>query len=758
MVLDACPPAEKEPRAAAARGTVTTAVESVLWTLRPLLLALLTWALLFCAGALANTNSAAPTCGPNQSCPPSGGGSGGGNGGQPPNGCNGNPNGNPGCNGSGNPVNVLNGNKYQLEIDLAALPGDLGLSFSRHYNSHSRHRGLTGIGWRSSVELMLLDGADDVQIIDADGTRRIFAKGARGSVCTSARPQDGRVLIDEAADARPERRRFRWPRLDGSEFLFSDGGRFAHPLQAVRAANGAVLTLHYTGGALDRLVDPQGRVLQFVYASAAKAPAGARDRALMLAALDTPVGRIAYRYDAQGRLTEVTQPNGLRRLYHYEAEHQAGDPWLLTGISVAYADAGPALPVAAAVPVAATTATSAATATSAKTAASATAATAATSEKTTPATTAPAANADLQTVRRLSTYVYDSRGRAVRTTHVNGEDLRLQYDEGTGGSTGTTGSTVGSTTITPLRGARRDQPTVYRHRDLLGQRVMLSATGPGCGQCPPSNVRYEYTALGQVSAVITLDAQGKPMQTTRTAFDSVGRPLRVMQDEAGTAASARSGQHSRLLLRAEYAPLPTTAEADKLSAAAWATLWRPRLLARPSVIPGQEHQLRVHWNAFMQPVRAEETGYSPLDAQGRLSATSIERSRQFSYQVLSGVSRLTAVDGPLPGAEDSTRYHYDERGRLRLIQHPVVDLQERFAYDAAGRLTLHVPMDAVAVRHALKYQRGICRRASASSRVHCQRAARRAWSQSASGATVTPGGLSFKAHDPCGCGYHQQAA
>ncbi len=40
----------------------------------------------------------------------------------------------------------------------------------------------------------------------------------------------------------------------------------------------------------------------------------------------------------------------------------------------------------------------------------------------------------------------------------------------------------------------------------------------------------------------------------------------------------------------------------------------------------------------------------------------------------------------LPGPADTKTFHYDEQGRLRFVQHPIPDLQERFAYDEAGRI------------------------------------------------------------------------
>jgi len=58
--------------------------------------------------------------------------------------------------GAGNPINIVTGNKYQREVDMAPLPGVLGLEIVRHYNSsfsrpqHSNN--LVGRGWKLSYE------------------------------------------------------------------------------------------------------------------------------------------------------------------------------------------------------------------------------------------------------------------------------------------------------------------------------------------------------------------------------------------------------------------------------------------------------------------------------------------------------------------------------------------------------------------------------------------------------------------------------
>ena len=127
---------------------------------------------------------------------------------------------------------------------------------------------------------------------------------------------------------------YRWQRLDGSEYVFSGGRGDGHPLQSIRAATGATMTLNYLGGALDSVRDAQGRMLRFIY-SRPLAAGSTRHRMLMLSAIDTPVGRVSYTHDEFGRLQSATQPNGLVHRYHYEPERQGAphNTWALTGIS-----------------------------------------------------------------------------------------------------------------------------------------------------------------------------------------------------------------------------------------------------------------------------------------------------------------------------------------------------------------------------------------------------------------------------------------
>jgi YD repeat-containing protein len=126
--------------------------------------------------------------------------------------------------GAGNPIHLINGNKYQREVDMPALPGVLGLEVVRHYNSsYSRAYvppGMLGRGWLLSYEARLYDHPTNLQIVQADGTRIIFSKlRERPSLCASEQPGNGIVRI-EGPD-----KHYTWQWMDGRELRFNHLGR-----------------------------------------------------------------------------------------------------------------------------------------------------------------------------------------------------------------------------------------------------------------------------------------------------------------------------------------------------------------------------------------------------------------------------------------------------------------------------------------------------------------------------------------------------
>ncbi len=305
--------------------------------------------------------------------------------------------------------------------------------------------------------------------------------------------------------------------------------------------------------------------------------------------------------------------------------------------------------------------------------------------------------------RRLSTYAYDSKGRAVMS--VRG--AARQLDEagkvvpGTGiGQVELDFSTPGSTLLTNSLG----QHTRYRYTRLGGETRLLEAIGPGCASCSETNVRYGYDKRGRLIEVTRLDATGRALAATVIERDAMGRVVR----ESILPHAGRNPMPARLLVRYEYADDGA----------------RPVLVARPSVVRGREHQLRYSFNAAGQITRVTEHGFSSLGGSGvpaadPSEATPIERTTTFTYTMINGRSLLAAIDGPLangPGASpadsDIAIFHWDPQGsqmialakpggsRHTLDYHPLTGLLQRvsndegqataFSYTLVSRWSRHV--------------------------------------------------------------------
>lgn len=596
--------------------------------------------------------------------PPLPGGGGGGGGGT----CSAPPGGSPSCGGSGpasvgggssggtmvgggNPINLITGNKYQEETDLAALPGVLGLELKRYYNSLSPNAGIVGAQWRLSYETVLVDLGSQIQILQADGRRITLTKGSRGgaTLCTSPQLSDGQVRIEQQG-GQPV---YHWRWADGRVLTFmavnaSAQGR-GFPLHSITAATGERVQLSYNPmGDLISVVDPQGRKLSFIYGRA-----GAGQRAL-LQAIESPLGRIAYRQDDHGRLTEVVQSAALTRRYHYEAEHNGGNEFALTGVS------------------------------------------AVTREGT----------------QRLSTYAYDTAGLAVLSTKgrplamkdgkpVDGtgiEQIRVQYvakpspQEGMPDRTGEVQvppARLGRVVLTNSLGQQTELTTAI----VGGGYRLVSMRGPGCSTCGPSNRSYGYDRDGRLLRTTELDANGRPQVAELRRYDARGRLVRTERQ----AFVDGKPQAPQLVQRWEYTDITF-----KDGSVAVGQL--PTLVARPSVIAGKESTTAFEYNEFGQVVKITQAGWSPVDGKGEPVAQGarIERSTTYRYQTVNGRSLLAEVDGPLangpkgdPSDSDITRVVWDERGNQPVkLLHPA-GLVTQASYTADGRTRRLVGMDGV---------------------------------------------------------------
>src|SRR5690606_26419910 len=212
----------------------------------------------------------------------------------------------------GNPVHLASGNKYQLDVDLPPNPAAPGLELVRHYNGLSIQSGKLGRNWSLSYDARLMRRNGEWLLRQGDGS--LFRDPS------ITRHGDGHV--------------WKWP--DGRALHFDATGRL------VRIRNGSVTQVwihrhgsgHTYAGEIDRIETPGGLTLKFHY--------GTKGDQLILSAVDTPRGRFTYQYElppsASGhrapRLTAVSRPDGMRRIYHYEDALSAGNPYALTGVSL----------------------------------------------------------------------------------------------------------------------------------------------------------------------------------------------------------------------------------------------------------------------------------------------------------------------------------------------------------------------------------------------------------------------------------------
>lgn len=525
--------------------------------------------------------------------------------------------------GAGNPINLITGNKYQREVDMAPLPGVLGLEIVRHYNSafsrphHSTN--LMGRGWKLSYETELHASPTTLQVVQADGSRIIFSRDpGKPGLCESGTPADGKIEVIKTR--RGEEFRWRW--ANGRELSFNAAGK----LVQILAPSGEFVSLqHDSQGRLFKVTDPQGRSLRLNYPD--KQSAGANFRGVQT--IDSPVGSFTYAYrthapgDKPGTsaplaiLMLVAYPTSagtaaLGRRYHYE---DATHPTLLTGISIESASGG------------------------AQT-----------------------------TVARYASYAYQADGRAVHSTHAsNVGAVTLNYDQ------------PGQTTVTNSLG----QATQFRHAIIGGQYRLLEVRGAGCAGCAAPNTRYNYDTAGTLSEVSTIDSDGKPVESTRTALDALGRALRVHK----IAYVNGVAQAPQLLVRYEYA-----AGADT----------RPTLIARPSVVPGREHVTRIVYNSSGERLSVTESGWAPALRPGA-DPTVLTRVTSYTYATINGRRLLTQIDGPLangasasPRDSDITRIEYDKLGnQITKVIAPGMQTTTVAATDDIGRPTSVITPDGI---------------------------------------------------------------
>ena len=263
-----------------------------------------------------------------------------------------------------------------------------------------------------------------------------------------------------------------------------------------------------------------------------------------------------------------------------------------------------------------------------------------------------------RTGTRFATWAYDAAGRAVLSEHADGvERVTLAID-----APATIGD-EGTTLVTDSAGAVSTY--TWRRHVPSGTSLLLTARGPGCVTCPPTNRRYLYDEDGRLVATTRLDDDGAVLAVRRRERDTHGRVLRIVE----TLSAADGTPTEQLVERREYA-----AAGDV----------RPRRISRPSVDPDAERSAEIVRGANGLVVAVLERGRTPtFDPSGTPTGFApIERAVRIEHDT---AGRPVAIDGPRDDVDDRTRLEWDGTNRLVGVLPPGRPALRVTRFDAAGR-------------------------------------------------------------------------
>lgn len=214
---------------------------------------------------------------------------------------------------AGNPINLINGNKYLQHADSYPLPAAPLLFITRHYNSLSPHTSILGLGWTLHWDIRLYPERQMLQL--GDGRTQPFKAHHLSLLSDHPDGQYYALQLSDRTQLRFNRQGYltAWVEQDKGTLLVHryapQHSHLAHHIKALQV-NEQQLVFHYRTAPFDHVP--------------------------LLHAITGPFGKIFYQYElltkAQvARLTQVYYPDGRQLIYHYEQEQF---PQALTGISL----------------------------------------------------------------------------------------------------------------------------------------------------------------------------------------------------------------------------------------------------------------------------------------------------------------------------------------------------------------------------------------------------------------------------------------
>ena len=309
-----------------------------------------------------------------------------------------------------------------------------------------------------------------------------------------------------------------------------------------------------------------------------------------IATVTDPAGQ-TYSYAYTGnRLTKVTYPDNTARIYHYE---YAPFPNHLTGISL---DNGQG------------------------------------------------------SVRRLSTYAYDSTGRAILTQHA---------DTGNGGPQEKFTFTYNSATQTTVTDAA-GTPEVLTFAETLGVKNLVNKAMPD-----GKTLNQTFDATNNLTC-----KKDEENRVTTYTYNTANQRTSMTEGQGGTCAT----------------PVATSATRTTTYQYVSPTLDAPTVIESPSVATGQVRRTTLTYGdpRFPTlPTAITQSGYTP-------SGSAVSRTVGLIYNA-SG--QVTSLDGPRTDVNDVTTFTYNDCttggacGQLKTVTNALNQTTTYNTYDAHGRVT-----------------------------------------------------------------------
>lgn len=532
--------------------------------------------------------------------------------------------------GAGNPINVLNGNKYEAVTDFSELPAFKGLSFSRFYNSQSHANTALGYGWYSSFDIKLYEQPEIIQIRMETGQRINFKKTkiqvGKGQFIFRAlaiNPSDG--WIEKKLDGSG----WRWHKPNTQQdYIFQQiGGKdlnLAH-LTAISASsptdkNNPAQNFSFAYDQQQRLVvvkNGKGDQLAFSYALTRFG--------LPQITVNTPIGKYYYFLDKNNNLAQTVYPDGRRFKYSYNPKYQGGDIHNLTAKW--------------------------------------------------------AFNRKSNTFKPISEWRYDRQDRAILSQHADGiEKVSIQYDIRSTGrmpANYSTNKSIFKNIVTNSLG----QKTSYSYQVDGTQFKLLETLGAGCSSCGEVNKRYRYNAQGLVTYAADLDLSGKVIRTFELKYNNYGEI--ISRTISGIGIQPQTTWYEYETYQVQQHPLNNTTF-HRLTQLNQQDYRRLKAESRNSVVSGKQYHKQYLYNQNNQLISFKETGFSPL-------GDILTRETKYGYDLQ---GRLSWEDGSLPNGpsnsskdSDITFYTYGKNGLLESWIVPLEHSKTVASYDQLGRVT-----------------------------------------------------------------------